>query len=1422
MTLKSSHESHARRRLFVVSAATVVIAVVVALLATWLKTAPPSRSAPIQARLELAAGEVLLVDGDQSQRLISGTPLRENAELKTAAGARALIRLPDGGKAFLRGGTHVLLGQDSVELKQGEYWLEAPPSERKPIIHRHRKTEVSASDAGLSVRAMQGSTTVYVARGMAIVSGPAGRVEVQAGEQVTLGEGQKPNVEAVAFWQDWTGGMADFDSGMTLTAPGSGTLYGVDNARAGVKPTRLEIARQTVRAVVREGVSETEVDQTFFNPAERDVEGWYWFTIPSSASITSFSVETEGTLVEGEFIERRQAAANYGQAKSSGHSPAILEWIDRDTYRAKIFPVPAGGTRRVLVRYIELTPVVEGRLSYVYPMGSGAPARIGEFALNADLGEEGPKMKLTTLAEARIEENGKRVTLRRSGFTPRTPFQLEAILPSRPEPLRVARFEAGSDTADYLMARYVPDIDWESLPAPPGDVVVVVDTSAAGDENERQLKVTAAEAILRALSEDDHFALITLDATATVLHPSKGLAPAKDTEISQALNALANHASGGATDLAAIFDVALERLHKRPQPAVVYVGDGVATSGVLAPEQLLERLRRALGSSQARLFTVGVGSEADHPLLRELARVGGGNSMRIDRSEQATSRALELAAKLKTPTLTDLEIDLGAGLDEPFFSTEGPLSRGQEIILLARTHHQLPNMAKVSFKIAGKSQSREYSIETDKSVAAAFVPRLWASEQIRRLLGSERGIDAERGKVAAIGIEYGLMTPFTSILALESEDAYARMGIQRRTSPLRGITLTQLLPVQERAMVTRLAAWASPVGVGFGCSNLESDEGSAAEAPPLPVAPQAVESKAEATTPLMAAPRSVDRTADQAPAPAPIEGEAVELERAPEPSLGFPNNPRGGDGLIDSASGDDRPGSVQAEPLLRLQARRTKSAGRAADRPSPAMSANPACACAPGDPLCSCIENKDEAAGPRNAQGVDLEGLKRQIEKEAPVAPVPPPSFGVCSDAASRPLWDRAVLWRQRFSASTDESGLIERYESARRACELQDWQAERVFFILMQRSIKRPSGARLVLEHFAGRPEVQKYLAKLVLRRTVDPKLAEAIRAELFGTSVDWVNLDLALEAVADKNVRIEKLREAVSRAPDDTQGTMRLVRALIEGDQVEAAVALSRQLRDNGLVTPTLARELGDVLARAGLNEESARTYSEIVEFDADDQASRRLLGDVYLAHHWYDRAYSQYSTLTEALPDDSLAWLRLAAAAAGAGRIDEALRLERRVAGAQGSPGPKDPRRWARLASAARLAKLLASAAKGAGSASQPPPEALERKLRELQLFNGPGTLDLLAWEDLFAELRLETRAEGKLSQLGTTTDASPIGLYATLLSPADTVAAKVAIQLRSMPGTLSLPCEYLRIVWDGKSFKVARRAVTLAPGATELLL
>ncbi|HEY8041920.1 MAG TPA: VIT domain-containing protein [Polyangiaceae bacterium] len=1342
-------------------------ALVVAI-AAWVvlhRTGPPSAARAIGARLDLAAGDVTVTESSSTTKALSGAPLAIGAHIATGKGARALVRTGDGAAVFLRGETEIVLLEHGLQLDNGEVWLDAPRAEADAIEIKLGEHTARASDAGLSVRRDRDDASVYVARGLAILTSPGGRIEVNAGERGVAHAKDAPKVAAVAFWQDWTGGMADQRPSRGAAGSGSGRIYGIDPFAPPGSPARaLGVAKQTVHAVLRDGIAETEVDQTFANPGGQAIEGWYWFTVPPDAVVTSFALETNGQLVDGEVVEKREAAAKYAAAVRQAYDPALLEWVDGRSYRARIFPVPASGTRRVVLRYTQLLPTVEGKVRYVYPLRSADPVRFDEFSLSIDVGDAGSQSRIATSLDATVEPGGKLVTMRRSGYVPQADFQIEITPPKQP-PLRAWRFSAGTDQADYVMLRYAPEIDFASLPPQKGAVVVVVDTSASGDETARQLRVAEAEAILRALSDEDRFALVAVDVAAVVLYPDKGLAPASDASIAAALERLSEHATSGATDLGSMFEPALDLLHGSEQPAIVYVGDGAPTSGETSADALMDRMRRSLTGSRARFFAVGVGSEARHELLGELTRAGGGIYLRVDDPEQATDEALRLTSAIKTPTLTDVQVVLDVALDQPFFSATGKLSRGEELVLLARTHHPLPSRVTIKGRIAGDDITRDYPLGVESGVVTGFVPSLWAAEYVRRLLGSGATADDNRAKVLDLGLTYGLMTPYTSILALDSESAYARQGITRRRSQLRGARLTQLDPSEERALSRKYAGLESLGGCDARSKDAPSVAASAVAQPTTEDVPPPEQGQPNANTVATAPspPAAAEKADDQSAA------------TAPPPGWGGLAAQHGGGGGQGSGLAGIPPGP----------------------RPTPAPP--------PAKPRALRAGNE-----PANPKKLGPDASKLVLAAQPPPVPVARRPMGSCSDAASRPLAERIVLWKKRLARTQQASEIVSQYDMARASCELPDWRDQAALLDLVQQRVATEDAAQALLAYLASEPDAQRYVARALLRRTVDARVAAAVARVLFGGKVDWAKVDRELADIDKPDQREAHLREMMLVAPGDPEGDMRLVKLLVQDGKRDDALAYGRRLRDRGLLTPTLAQTIGDVLADGGLPEEAMRTYSEVVEFDPTSPVSRRVLGDVFLRRGWYAAAHRQYKTLTDLEPQKPTSWLRLAAAAAGTGRVDEAFRIEHDVASGEGSPGADDPRYWARLWSAARLAALLADPSKAGGADAV---EGITRRLKQLQLWSGPGTLALVTWEDLDARLVLVNGDARKETLTGEPNDAGETGLFALFVQSDAWQRGPWAIRWKAdAPGGRDVKYQLVTIAWDGKGFKVDVRPGT----------
>jgi len=104
-------------------------------------------------------------------------------------------------------------------------------------------------------------------------------------------------------------------------------------------------------------VARTEIDETFSNDTDDELEGIYRFPLPPGAQIERLALEVDGKLVDGEFIDKAKAAAIWRGAIQNAapkapkpreeivwvpgpwHDPALLEWQRGGRFELKIFPI---------------------------------------------------------------------------------------------------------------------------------------------------------------------------------------------------------------------------------------------------------------------------------------------------------------------------------------------------------------------------------------------------------------------------------------------------------------------------------------------------------------------------------------------------------------------------------------------------------------------------------------------------------------------------------------------------------------------------------------------------------------------------------------------------------------------------------------------------------------------------------------------------------------------------------------------------------------------------------------------------------------------------------------------------------------------------------------------------------------------------
>jgi Ca-activated chloride channel family protein len=354
----------------------------------------------------------------------------------------------------------------------------------------------------------------------------------RAGEELTIEPGGKVVVTPVLGWDDWTGGLATTDRAAAPAPFGVGTVGARSPGAQGAPRFPLSIQRMDVRVTIEGDFALTEVDQAFFNPSSETVEGIYGFRTPERAILQRFGVDRDGVVVWGRVKEKAAAAAQY-QAnvyQGSTEDPALLEWDAPGVYRARLYPIGPGETRRVVVRYAEwLDRTGENgrRRLYVYPMAADGAEdslpHVEELKVTFDLAQAGARDVRVGMAGVRSADS---LVVRAHDFVPRADLSLELLddgvteqrayrakhqvdLDALPPDARRAAAAKADGEADYLLVPVRPsDI---KLPKGGLDLAIVIDASAATEPATLSIARAATSALLSHLGEQDRAVVLAGD-----------------------------------------------------------------------------------------------------------------------------------------------------------------------------------------------------------------------------------------------------------------------------------------------------------------------------------------------------------------------------------------------------------------------------------------------------------------------------------------------------------------------------------------------------------------------------------------------------------------------------------------------------------------------------------------------------------------------------------------------------------------------------------------------------------------------------------------------------------------------------------------------------------------------------------------------
>ncbi|MFQ5753923.1 MAG: VIT domain-containing protein, partial [bacterium] len=133
----------------------------------------------------------------------------------------------------------------------------------------------------------------------------------------------------------------------------------------------LSVKYHHVSVDIKDQVALTEIDQVFLNDTAVDsVEGLYIFPLPKDASFSSFSMFVDGEELQAKVYDADSARVIYESIVRRNLDPALLEYIGRGLFQARVYPILAHGEKRIKISYSELLNYDSELYRYVYPLST--------------------------------------------------------------------------------------------------------------------------------------------------------------------------------------------------------------------------------------------------------------------------------------------------------------------------------------------------------------------------------------------------------------------------------------------------------------------------------------------------------------------------------------------------------------------------------------------------------------------------------------------------------------------------------------------------------------------------------------------------------------------------------------------------------------------------------------------------------------------------------------------------------------------------------------------------------------------------------------------------------------------------------------------------------------------------------------------
>ena len=493
----------------------------------------------------------------------------------------------------------------------------------------------------------------------------------------------------------------------------------------------------------------TTMEMTFYNPNTRVMEGEFQFPLADGQQVSRFALDINGKMRKGVVVDKALGRKAFEDIVRRGIDPGLLEETEGNNFKARVYPMPAKGTRRVLIAFEQELHKRNGQDYYFLPITANVTLK--NFKVRTEVVSRFVKADIQNSLQLDFKQarNSYISEVSQQNFTLNQNIALTFPKIEKPQTISATKGNKTYCYGNIALATTQP----KNKPIPT-EIGILWDASHSASNRDRAKEFAFLDAYFKALKN------VKVVLSSFNIRTDKTLSFEVKNGNWQALKShLENLPYDGATDGNAInFSLKADEL--------LLFSDGIFNFGSKDFS-----VNDVVKQAKTPITVVNASAVANTPKMQYLANATGGSF--IDLTTLTTEQALKVA---QTIPFQLLDIEVKNGKIANIFPQKGTA------------------ISKGNFTLAGELQTKEASLVlsfgyfknviVQKEIHFAANPdasesefdllrRIWAEKQIAQL---ERE-GAEQKQIDAVGREYGIVTEGNSLIVLETVEDYVRYRI---------------------------------------------------------------------------------------------------------------------------------------------------------------------------------------------------------------------------------------------------------------------------------------------------------------------------------------------------------------------------------------------------------------------------------------------------------------------------------------------------------------------------------------------------------------------------------------------------------------------------------------------------------------------